>query len=107
MLLGLLHVLRGLRPAGSKAPAGNAAPERLLNGRAALTLVLSAGYAAGMVGHMPYALCTAIYVAVFVALFAAEGRSLGRRLLVGAGMGVATALAVTVVFQHLFLVRLP
>ncbi|MDM0043928.1 tripartite tricarboxylate transporter TctB family protein [Variovorax dokdonensis] len=107
MVLGLLHVLRG-RPSGRSAAERTGQPaERLLNGRALVTLVLSVGYAAGMVGHMPYALCTAIYVAAFVAIFAAPGTSIQRRLLVGAIAGVATAAAVTVVFEHLFLVRLP
>jgi hypothetical protein len=107
MVLGLLHVLRG-RPSGKAqaARAGDTA-ERLLNGRALATMLLSVGYAVALVGHVPYSLGTALYVGAFVAIFSAPGSSLKRRLLVGAIAGVATAAAVTVVFEHIFLVRLP
>lgn len=107
MLLGLLHVLRGLRRGHATDGAPAATPQRLLNSRALITLLLSVGYAAALVGHVPYAVGTALYVAAFVTVFAPAERPLPRRLLAGAAAGIATAAGVTLVFEHLFLVRLP
>jgi hypothetical protein len=118
MLLGAVLAWRGQRrlraaraplPATTTASASEgdgAGPGPLLNRRTVGTLVLTLGYAIGLVGHAPFAASTALFVGVFTAAYAESG-SWPRRLLVGAVAGVLTALVVVLVFEELFLVRLP
>lgn len=80
-------------------------------GRLALALVLTLGYAAGLVGWLPFWLATALFVGGFVALFEwrmAQNRSARiRRIGFAVLYGALIAAVVTFVFQELFLVRLP
>lgn len=77
----------------------------------ALAIVLCLGYAAGLVGRMPFWLATFLFVAVFVAAFEwrrARSRSARlRRLAFAVVFAGVVAAAVTLVFQEIFLVRLP
>jgi hypothetical protein len=81
--------------------------------RIALTLSLCVGFSVGLVGHgPPFWLSAAIFVFLHVFLFEypdrrAGGESAVRGLLVAAAVGVGAAFAITMIFQELFLVRLP
>ena len=76
-----------------------------------LSLFLTLGYAAGLVGRLPFWLATGLFTFLFIALFEWQGglpaRSRALALAVALGEAVALTVAVTVVFQELFLVRLP
>lgn len=88
-----------------------AADRRTTVRRVVLTLVLTLGYAAGLVGHMPFRLATGIFVFLFVALFEWPFHDGARQHLRGLAIAVVlaalTALAVTYLFEEIFLVRLP
>ena len=76
-----------------------------------LAAALCLGYAGGLIGRLPFWLATLVFVALFVALFewplARNAREHARRLAVALGFGAIVAAAVTLVFQEVFLVRLP
>src|SRR5262245_19656364 len=81
-------------------------------GRTALTLLLCFAFAVGMVGHgIPFGVAAAIYLFLHIFLLQLpERRAAGqvtRGALVAAAVAVGVATAVTLVFQELFLVRLP
>lgn len=86
------------------APDGRAA-------RLALALALTVGYAAGLVGRLPFWLATGLFVFAFIAVFewrlAADRTGRLRGLAIAAAEAVAVSAAVTFVFQSIFLVRLP
>ena len=79
--------------------------------RLALMLVLSLGYAAGLVGLLPFWLATFIFVSLSVALFEWRPQNPpGKRIrLLGVALvqGLLVALGVTYIFEQIFLVRLP
>lgn len=103
--LGLVLMLRGWLRRAREATADAAEP--LLNRRIAITLVLTLLYAGLLIGRAPFWLVTALFVAAFVATFAPEDRSRTRRAIVAVLAGVITSAVVTVVFEQVFLVRLP
>ncbi len=103
VVLGGLLAVRGWR---RMRDAGVAASAPLLNGRIAGMLALTLGYAAVLVGRVPFTPATALFVAVFTFAFAVDGpawRRAGAALL----SGVLTAAAIVLVFERIFLVRLP
>jgi Tripartite tricarboxylate transporter TctB family len=105
LVLGLRAVRRGaLHQRGGGAPL-TAADARSL-GTAAL---LGALYAGVMVGRLPFWLASALFVFAFCAAFewSAGPRGRVRRLIEAALLGVGTGLVVTIVFERVFLVRLP
>lgn len=108
-LLGLVLMLRGwLRRDQETAPDDAAAPvEPLLNRRIGITMVLTLVYAGLLIGRAPFWLVTALFVAAFVALFAPADQAPARRATVAVLAGVLTAAVVTLVFEQVFLVRLP
>jgi hypothetical protein len=79
--------------------------------RLALAIALCLIYAAGLVGTVPFWLATFVFVAAFVILFEwplATGRADRlRRLLFAPLFAAVISAAVTLLFQHVFLVRLP
>jgi hypothetical protein len=79
--------------------------------RLLLTLALTLGYAGVLVGRAPFSLATFVFVFVFIILFdwrAAAAARRTTRLLATAGVqALLVAVAVTLVFERLFLVRLP
>lgn len=104
-VLGLVLMLRGwLRraPEAERVPA-----EPLLNRRIVLTMVLSLLYAGLLIGRAPFWLVTALFVAAFVATFAPPEQAPARRLIVAVVAGVLTSAVVTLLFERVFLVRLP
>jgi len=78
----------------------------LLSRRISLMLALTLAYAAGMVGRMPFWLATSLFVAAFTAAFADTLPPM-RRAITALASGALTTLAVLVVFERIFLVRLP
>lgn len=113
--LGLVLCARSVRRGGHRpaAPAdpGDRAARRRAAGRFVLALVLTVGYAAGLVGHLPFWLATLIFVTVFIAAFEWDpARSAAGHLRAG-GLallqGAAVAVVVSEVFRDVFLVTLP
>jgi len=104
-VLGLVLMLRGWLRRATEATADAAEP--LLNRRIVITMVLSLLYAGLLIGRAPFWLVTALFVAAFVATFTPEDRSRTRRAVVAVLTGVLTSTVVTVVFEQVFLVRLP
>jgi hypothetical protein len=114
LLLGAVLFVRTARAGGWRLFAGGI-------GRASLTdrgirnlvlaVALCLGYAAGLVGRAPFWLATFLFVALFVVVFewplAQSGREQVRRLAFAVGFGGLVSAAVTLVFQEVFLVRLP
>jgi hypothetical protein len=107
--LGVRAIRRGALSTGTgihlKKPAGYS------NTRLGLAALLCLIFTAGLIGRMPFALAAAIFVTGFIVLF--EWRSAMvraerlKRLGIAVVIGAATGLAVTLVFERLFLVRLP
>lgn len=97
----------GWRLSRRETPAGIGAEWRRLT----LALVLCLGYAAGLVGTLPFWLATLLFVSAFVMVFTwAAGRSHTEHLRAAAlamAFGAAVTVTVTFVFQEIFLVRLP
>lgn len=113
VLLGAILLARALRRGGWRLDAGGvlALLGRESARRLYLSLVLTFGYAAGLVGKIPYWLATVIFVFLFITLFewksaAAPGQRV-KAIGIALVQAVAVAAAVTAVFQYLFLVRLP
>ncbi len=101
-LLGLMLFVRSLAAVGAARPAAEGGW-----GRFAVTLGLCLAYALGLVGRVPFWLATALFVAVFVLVFTWDRARALRRIAIAVGLAVATAAAVTYLFQSIFLVRLP
>ncbi len=112
-VLGLLLTLRSARAGGWRL-GGEVAQLAALYRRGParrflLAFVLTVGYAAGLVGTVPFWLATGVFVFVFIAAFegpAAKDRRL-RVLVLAAVEAALVTIAVTLVFQEVFLVRLP
>jgi len=110
VLLGLLLLVRSAR---SGAHAGAAAGEAQAGqARLWLALALCLVYGAGLVGRgMPFWLATFVFVFIAIAAFQWPERrargELGRGLALAAACAAGTAAGVTLIFQELFLVRLP
>lgn len=111
--LGAALAWRGVRAAratparGAPAHVGAAPREPLLNRRVAVMLALCLVYAAGLVGRAPFWLATTAFVAAFTWTFAPEGTAAARRALAALAAGALTSLVVVLVFEQVFLVRLP
>jgi hypothetical protein len=114
-ILGAVLLARSVRRGGLAATADGRPPAD--GGRLALALGLCVVYAGGLVGralfgwHVPFWLATALFV--FVSILAFEWRDrrargeLARGIAVALACAVGTAAGVTLVFQEVFLVRLP
>ena len=105
VVLGLRALRRGALREGTHAPALEAGDARRLGTAAALGVV----YAGVLVGRVPFWMASALFVFAFTAIFewerGPEGRA--RRLIEAALIGLGTGIAVTLVFERVFLVRLP
>lgn len=104
MALGAVLALRRRRPTGAEADADSGEP--LINRRILIMLVLALAYAALAVGRVPFGPATALFVAVFCGVFS-DQPSMPRRVLTSLAAGVLTAITVVLVFERVFLVRLP
>jgi len=114
----LLAGLLALRSWRRGALVASAAPGPRLEGptarRVLLVLALCIGFGVGLVGHgLPFWLAAATFVSVAIVSLQrpqrrAAGRSLtARDVVVAAVIGLGAGGAITLVFQQLFLVRLP
>jgi putative tricarboxylic transport membrane protein len=110
LVLGVMLLWRSLRERGStRVAAGTAeAPADASTWpRALLALLLCLAYAPGLLGRLPFLLSTGLFVFGFIAVFSFEReralRTLGGALL----MAVAVSVSVSLLFEQLFLVRLP
>jgi len=79
----------------------------LLNRRIAIMLAVTLVYSIGLIGRMPFTLATCLFVAAFTYLFAPADASLMRRVVAAGVSGVLTSAAIVLVFEQVFLVRLP
>ena len=81
------------------------------NARLVLAAVLCLAFAVGMVGRLPFWLATAIFVFLFILLFewrtGMSWRARARPILTAALLAAGTGIAVVLVFQRVFYVRLP
>ena len=106
LLLGLRAIRQGaLRRGTARAGAWTRDDARQL-GTAVLLGVLYAGV---LVGRVPFWLAVALFVFAFTTAFEWQAGAAGRtRRIIGAALlGLATGGLVTLVFERLFLVRLP
>ncbi len=101
--LGALLAWRGWKAAQH---AGSEPGAPLLNRRIVLMFVLCLGYALGLVGRAPFAFATALFVAAFTWAYADTAQP-ARRIVAALVSGVLTAALIVLVFERVFLVRLP
>ena len=113
LLLSLSLVVRSIR-AGALRPAGTqGGPAEAGNSNA--RFVLAAGlvlvFIVVLIGRMPFWLAAAIFVAAFIAAFewrpGLEPKARLRLVAIAVVQGVLTGILVTLVFERVFLVRLP
>jgi hypothetical protein len=109
-LFGLTLVVQGLLLAARGWRAGRVAPsdtnERLLSRRIGVMLLLTLVYAGLLVGRLPFWLATTLFVTAFTGVYA-DTLPPGRRVATALAAGVLTSIAVVLVFERIFLVRLP
>jgi putative tricarboxylic transport membrane protein len=111
-LLSLWLAARSIR-AGALGPAGAGEPKETSNSNARFLLAAALGvvFVVGLIGRMPFWLAATIFVTAFVAAFewrpGVEPAARARRLGVALAIGFGTAILVTLVFERVFLVRLP
>jgi hypothetical protein len=110
-LFGLIMGIRAVR-AGALRSGPQPLGEPIFNARVLLSAVLCIAYAAGLVGHgPPFWLATAVFVFLHMVVFEyPERRARGevaKGVALAAAVAIATAFGVTMIFQELFLVRLP
>ena len=111
--LGMVLLLRSVHRGGWRFDRPGV--RHFFTGPAARRLLLVAGltlaYAAGLVGRIPFWLATGLFVFAFIILFewpaASQTGRLPRTIAVALVQSVLTTVAVTAVFQYVFLVRLP
>lgn len=102
-LLGLVLVALGVALALRKRGISASSPA-IRWGNTPLVLALCLGYAIGLIGRMPFWLATFVFVTAFIAIFEYPSR---RRMALAPLYGAATSLAVSNLFEAVFLVRLP
>lgn len=116
LLLGLLLALRSARAKGYLLGGIRWAPDpatRVVVRRVGVFLLLAFAYAAGLVGRggIPFWFATFVFVTGFVLIFDwARRRAAGQAvkgLLRALAAGAMTSFVVSLVFQEIFLVRLP
>ncbi|HSV45154.1 MAG TPA: tripartite tricarboxylate transporter TctB family protein [Ramlibacter sp.] len=110
-LTALAIVLRSVRR-GALRPEGRGVRGAWTPGRAGLALVLCLGFAAGLVGHgLPFWAAASIYLFLHIFLLQWPERRAANQLARGVAVAAAVALgagvAIAMLFQYAFLVRLP
>ncbi|HEX2890809.1 tripartite tricarboxylate transporter TctB family protein [Vineibacter terrae] len=115
VIITVLSLWLGFRAIGRgalHAPREAAAPrEGYSNTRLFLAAALCLVFAVGLVGQLPFWLAAAIFVFAFATLFEWQPglapRERARRMAIAAVTGLATGGIVVLVFERVFLVRLP
>jgi hypothetical protein len=110
-LCGGLMAARAVRGMGVGVTGGRARPV-LFTGRIALSLALCLGFALGLVGRgPPFWAAAALFLFLHIFLFELverrDQRTLVRGLLVALAVSMGASLTITMLFQEVFLVRLP
>jgi hypothetical protein len=97
--------MRTVRTPGEAAEARTSLIQLLLSG------ALCLAFALGLIGRMPFWLATGIFVFAFIATFEWNSKDSGanrfRKLAIALAIAVVAAFAISYLFEHLFLVRLP
>jgi hypothetical protein len=113
LVLSLWLAVRSIR-AGALTPAGTQGPPAEpgnSNARFVIAAGLGVFFIVGLIGRMPFWLAATIFVALFVGAFEwRRGLPRGARLravAIAVVQGVVTGFLVTLVFERVFLVRLP
>ncbi len=106
LVLALTLLVRSARQRRAAMDAAEHAEPGAL-GRTLVTLGLGLGYALGLVGRVPFWLATGLFVLAFVGWFGFERTRPVRSLAIAVVMAVVTTAAVTLLFERVFLVRLP
>jgi hypothetical protein len=111
VLTALIIVLRSLRR-GALTPEGRGEPGRATLGRTALTLALCLGFAGGLVGHgLPFWAAASSYLFLHIFLLQLPERraagQVGRGIAVAAAIALGAGVTIAMLFQYVFLVRLP
>jgi putative tricarboxylic transport membrane protein len=111
-VIALLAILLGLRAIrrGALAPqAGHGAPARGDAVRLFIAAALGTLYAGVLVGRVPFWMASAVFVFAFTAIFEWHlgPQRRWRRIAEAALIGLGTGVAVMLVFERIFLVRLP
>ncbi len=113
LLLGIIMLVRSVIRGGWRieVPGVASALFSATSGRLVVALVLTLGYAVVLVGRLPYWLATVVFMFLFVAAYEwpmhANRRSRVVSLVGAVLIAAIVAVAVTAVFQQVFLVRLP
>ncbi|PWS36408.1 hypothetical protein DFH01_14700 [Falsiroseomonas bella] len=108
-LLAIVLGLRAVRRGALRAQSAPASHARTDASRLLIAAVLGTVYAGVLVGRLPFWMASALFVFAFTAIFEWELGPKGRprRLVEAALIGLGTGLAVMLVFERIFLVRLP
>ena len=110
-VLSLWLAARSLRRLRSDTAVATADPDSSSNRRLAVAAALGLVFIVVLVGRMPFWLATTIFVTLFIAIFEWQPRlppaRRVRHLATALIQGLLTGYLVTLVFQKLFLVRLP
>lgn len=113
LLLGIILLVRSVMRGGWRIEARGVASALFsaTSGRLVVALVLTLGYAVGLVGRLPYWLATAVFMLLFVAAYEWPMHTTRRSRVISLAsavlLAIVVALAVTSVFEQVFLVRLP
>lgn len=110
VVIALLSLLLGLRAIGRGGWAARGEASTRGDGRRLATAAaLGVLYAGVLVGRLPFWLASALFVAAFTTAFEWDQGPGGRvrRIVEAAAIGLATGIAVMLVFERLFLLRLP
>ena len=112
LILGIVLLVRASRAGGWQLFGGDPNPARgIVAKRVAVVLVLTFVYAVGLVGHISYEIATGLFVFAFIAAFEWQpGEALAprlRHLASAAFQAILVAVVVALVFERIFLVRLP
>ena len=107
--LGARSVVRGAFARNAEAP--RAKREGYSNARLALAAVLCLVFAVGLVGRLPFWLATAVFVFLFILLFewhpGIPWSQRARPIASALAVAIVSGWAVLLVFERIFLVRLP
>jgi len=110
-MIALLSVVLGLRALrrGGLAARGAVAQGGGDGRRLALAAVLGVIYAGVLVGRVPFWLASALFVFAFTTAFEwhEDSARRARRVIEAAAIGLGTGVTVMLVFEKLFLLRLP
>jgi hypothetical protein len=111
-ILSIWLVARSIRRRSEgAAEAGEAPPEGTSNTRVLLASLLGLVFCVGLIGRMPFWIAAAIFVTLFIVVFEwRSGDAWSRRFTrIGTAIlqGIVTGIAVMLVFEKVFYVRLP